>query len=230
MKKLLYLLLSLPAFAGEMNTLTKDEIAQGWQLLFDGKDLSHFRKAKSEEKPGANWQVHEGLLQKMAGARAGDIVTKEKYLDFTFSWEWRISPKGNNGIKYLVDENRKAPGPEYQMLDDAKHPDGKIGPQRQTAALYDIMPPASDKPLKTPGEWNHSLIVVKAMKVEHWLNGVLVLQYELESPELKTAIAKSKFKEIEGFDRKIAGHIMLTDHVDGCDFRNLKILASTEKK
>jgi hypothetical protein len=228
MKALLLLLSTLPLLAGEINTLTPQEKAEGWQLLFNGKDLSNFRRFRSDADPGPGWKIEDGILRKVAKIPGGDIVTKEKYGDFTLSWEWKISPKGNNGIKYLVVEERpSAAGPEYQMLDDSGHRDGKIGPHRQTACLYDILPPAENKPLKPVGEWNHSKIVVKGKSVEHWLNGTRVLAYELESDALKAAIAKSKFAKAKDFDKKVDGHIMLTDHIDECSFRNIKILAGT---
>jgi hypothetical protein len=130
----------------------------------------------------------------------------------------------------VVEERPKAAGPEYQLLDDTGHPDGKVGPKRQTACLYDILPPAADKPLKPVGEWNSSRIVVTGNNVEHWLNGALVLSYQLESEELKAAIAKSKFAKAEGFEKKVEGHIMITDHIDECLFRNIKILPGSAER
>lgn len=231
MKCMIFFLLTLPMLAKEINTLTPEEKNAGWQLLFNGKDLSNFRKFRSDKEPGPGWKVEDGILRKIARIPGGDIVTKEKYDDFTFTWEWKISPKGNNGIKYLVVEERpQAAGPEYQLLDDTGHRDGKVGPHRQTACLYDILPPAEDKPLKPVGEWNSSRIVVTGNNVEHWLNGALVLAYELESEELKAAIAKSKFAKAEGFEKKVEGHIMITDHIDECLFRNIKILPGSPER
>lgn len=225
MRFALLFLFTLPLIAGEINTLTPEEKAEGWQLLFNGEDLSNFRIFGSEAKPGPGWSIEDGILKKTAKVRGGNIITKEKYGDFTLSWEWKIAPKGNNGIKYLVVESRPdAAGPEYQMLDDGAHPDGKNGGDRQTASLYDIIAPAADKPLKPPGEWNLSKIVVNGNQVEHWLNGALVVAYELESTELTEAISKSKFAKAKGFADKTEGHIMLTDHIDECSFRNIKIL------
>ncbi|MES2982831.1 MAG: DUF1080 domain-containing protein [Verrucomicrobiota bacterium] len=230
MKIFFFFLITLPIFAEEINTLSPEEKAAGWQLLFNGKDLSNFRKFRSDAEPGRCWKIEDGILKKLSIIPGGDIITKEKYGDFTLAWEWKISPKGNNGIKYLVLEDRgNFSGPEYQMLDDTGHRDGKIGPHRQTACLYDILPPADDKPLKPVGEWNSSKIVVKGKSVEHWLNGARVLAYELESEELKAAIAKSKFAKANGYEKKIEGHIVLTDHIDECFFRNIKILPGAAK-
>jgi len=224
MKTLLLLLLTLPLSASDLNMLTPEEKADGWELLFNGKDLSNWRTFGTQNRPGPGWNVDQGILKKAAKVPGGNIITKKKFKDFTLIWEWRISENGNNGIKYLIDEKRaKAPGPEFQMLDDSGHPDGKIGPKRQTASLYDIFPPAADKLLKPVGEWNRSRIIVQGNIVQHWLNGAPVLEYELGSPELAAAIEKSKFKNAQGFGTKIEGPIMLTDHYDECSFRNMKI-------
>lgn len=231
MKALLFLALSLPLLGSEINTLTPQEKAAGWQLLFNGKDLENWRVFGTQKPPGHGWKVDEdGVLRKVSKIPGGNIITKNKFNDFTLIWEWKISAKGNNGIKYLVDEMRpNAPGPEYQMLDDFGHPDGKNGQKRLTAALYDIIEPAPEKTLKPVGEWNVSKIIVQGNHVEHWLNGVKVVEYELSSPELIAAIRKSKFKNAKGFDKKIEGHIMLTDHIDECSYRNIKILAGDGK-
>lgn len=222
---LLSLLLSLPLFAAEVNTLSPEEKTGGWQLLFNGRDLSDFRAFGSDAPPGKGWKIEEGILKKLPGVAGGNIITKSTYGDFTLIWEWRISEKGNSGIKYLVDESRpSAPGPEFQMLDDTGHRDAKNGATHQTGALYALIPPSADKLLKPVGEWNTSRIIIKGNRVEHWLNDSPVLSYELGSPELMAAIAKSKFNKAEGFGTKIQGHIMLTDHQDGCEFRNMKIL------
>jgi hypothetical protein len=223
MKTLLALLLALPLAAAEPNTLSPQEKEDGWKLLFNGENLEGWRKINSQDGPGPGWKVENGILMKVSGARGGDIITTDKFTDYELSWEWNLAPKGNNGIKYMVVETRSAPGPEYQMLDDHGHHDAKNGPKRQNAALYDILPPAEDKPNKPPGEWNLSRIIVKGDHVEHWLNGAKVLQYTLGSPELIKAISASKFAKQKDFGMKTEGHIMITDHQDQCSFRNIKI-------
>src|SRR5262249_11964221 len=151
--------------------------------------------------------------------------------DFDLTWEWRISPRGNNGIKYLVTEDRpSAPGHEYQMIDDAENPDGKVGPKHQTASFYDVLPPTmTDKALRPVGQWNSSRVLLQGNHVEHWLNGVKVLEYELGSATVKAGVAASRFRNAAGFGTKIRGHIMLTDHHDECWFRNIKIRALNAK-
>jgi hypothetical protein len=207
------------------NTLTAAEKSAGWQLLFDGKTLDGWRPYRKQAgEPLAGWEVKDGTMHCLPKAKGEQPITVRKFNNYELSWDWKIMPKGNNGIKYFVTEERpKSPGPEYQMLDDAEHPDGKIGPHRQTASFYEVLPPAADKPLRTPGEWNTSKIVVRGKAVEHWLNGKKVLAYELGSEAVKAGIAKSKFKNDPGFGDKIEGHILLTYHNDDCWYKNIKI-------
>lgn len=224
MKLSAILFLALAAISPIHAELTDAEKAAGWKLLFNGKDLTGWRAFNKETPPGPGWKVVDGILTKAPKAQGGNIVTTESFTDYELVWEWKIAAKGNNGIKYLVDETRgSTPGPEYQMLDDSGHPDAKVGPKRQTAALYDILPPAADKKLNAPGEWNESKIIVKGNHVEHWLNGEKVLSYELGSPELKQAISNSKFKAVAGFGDKFNGPIMITDHMDEVSYRVIKI-------
>ncbi len=204
------------------NTLTAAEKKAGWELLFDGKTMNGWRTYG--KKPAGGWEVVDGTLHSIPKVKGAELITEKKYRDFEFSWEWKVAPAGNNGVKYFVTEARpKSPGHEYQMLDDVGHPDSKNGPIRHTASFYDVLPPAADKPLRKPGEWNHSKIVVKGNTVEHWLNGKNVLTYELGSEAVKAGLAKSKFAKEAGFGDKIDGHIMLTYHQDDCWYRNIKI-------
>ncbi len=215
--------------AEALNTLSAAEKQAGWRLLFDGKSLTGWRTYKDGGTIGKGWLIEDGLLKKQAKISGGDLMTVETIEgDWELSWEWRIAKNGNNGIKYFITEARKGTlGHEYQMLDDDGHPDGKIGPHRQTAAFYDVLPPAKDKPVKPIGEWNTSRVVVKGNTVQHWLNGAKVVEYELGSQAVKEAVAKSKFKKIGDFGTKVPGHILLTDHNDECWFRNVKL--RTEK-
>ena len=221
-----FVLVSGPAgfAAAEPNILTAIEQAAGWKLLFNGESLKGWRLYKKATRPTAGWKVENGILKKIAKERGGDIVTEETFEDFDLTWEWRIAPGGNNGLKYLVTETRpSAPGHEYQLIDDQGHPDGKLGAKRQTASFYDVLPPSDDKVLKPAGEWNQSRVLVQGNHIEHWLNGAKVLEYELGSDAVKAALAASKFKNSPGFGAKIKGHIMLTDHADEAWFRDIKI-------
>lgn len=228
-RRLLPLLLLFSALVAqaEPKALTDAERAAGWRLLFDGRTLQGWRafaKPGTTAAIGPGWKVEHGLLKKLAGQKGGDLVTVDSFDNFELSWEWRLEPGANNGIKYLVTEARpQAPGLEYQMIDDESPRWRDLPPKDLTASFYQVLPPAAGKPYRRAGEWNSSRLVVAGNHVEHWLNGVQVLTYELGSAALKTAIAASKFKNQADFGQKIRGHIMLTDHQDEAWFRNIKL-------
>ena len=202
------------------NTLTPEEKAAGWKLLFDGKKTEGWRMYGSETFPEKGWVVENGTLHKQAGIRGGDIMTTSTYENFEFAWDWKLGAKGNNGVKYFIIPERKATvGHEYQMIDDAT----VKSPSSANASFYLVVAPSADKPNKPMGEWNRSRIVVNGNHVEHWLNGQKVLEYECGSKAVMEQITKTKFKKYPGFGEKVAGHILLTDHKDPCWFRNLKI-------
>lgn len=194
-------------------------------MLFNGKSLEGWRNYKKPDGPKKGWIVENGILKLQPNGGGGDIVTVETFEDYDLRWEWRMEAKANNGLKYLVSEQRSAPGPEYQMIDDTLETEAK----RMTASLYDVLPPSKEKSVKPFGEWNESRILVKGNQVEHWLNGKKVLAYELGSPPLKAAIAESKFKEVKTFGEKSKGHIMLTDHHDAVWYRNIRIREITNR-
>jgi hypothetical protein len=215
--------------AGEAaNTLSAQEKKDGWVLLFDGKTLNGWRGYKKTDATDSRWKVEDGLLtvdpgtgQDTHGQR--DIITTATYDRFDLTWEWRVSQGGNSGLKYFVLEDRdSAIGHEYQIIDDERHADAKIGPHRQTAAFYDVLP-AHDRPLKPAGEWNQSRVVSNGTTIEHYLNGKKVLQYDLDSPALRAAIEKSKFKGIDRFGKLQNGFVLLQDHGDRVWYRNVKI-------
>ena len=210
------------------NTLTAAEKKAGWTLLFDGRTVDAWRGYKRPDASESRWKVEEGTLtlppengRDTHGQR--DIISKDTFEQFELVFDWRIAPGGNSGVKYFILEDLdSAIGHEYQLIDDERHADAKVGPHRQTAALYDVLP-AADRPTKPAGEWNTTRIVVRGQTVEHWLNGKKVLQYELNSPDLNAAIAKSKFKSIDRFGKRQNGHLLLQDHGDQVWFRNIKI-------
>jgi hypothetical protein len=215
-----------------VNALTPAERDAGWRLLFDGKTTTGWRGFKKDAFPAAGWAVADGCLNKVATGTgdslgSGDIVTTDTFGDFDLRFEWRISPGGNSGVKYFVTEERAGPiAHEYQVLDDGGHPDAKVGAHRQTAAFYDVLAPsATAKVLERVGAFNRSRVLVRGNHVEHWLNGAKVLEYELGSPELRAAIARSKFKDVAGFGTKIPGRILLQDHGDEVCYRNVKVQA-----
>ena len=237
MKPLLLVLsvaLSLAPASAADNQLTAAEKAAGWELIFDGKSLNGWRGYRLQGLPAnLGWEVTGGTLHAkavkydmsnipMSEFRKSELITERKFNDFELSWDWRIAHAGNNGLKYFVTEDRpNAPGPEYQMMDDANHPDGKSGPTHHTASFYDVLPGAANK-ASPIGEWNTSRIVVRGNQIEHWLNNQKVIGFQLGSPEVKAGLAKSKFKNEPGFGEKITGHIMLTYHGDECWLKNFK--------
>lgn len=196
--------------------------AAEWRELFNGQDLTGWRPYGKKSPPGPGWKVEDGTLHKLAKVRGGDIITDEAFEDFELTWEWRLAPHANSGLKYLVTEKRSnGPGHEYQMIDDKDYV--KSGAKHLTGSFYDVLPPAADRPVKPAGEWNSSRVLIKGNHVEHWLNGAKVLEYELGSEQVKQGVARSKFKRAAGFGEKIKGHIMLTDHGDEAWFRNLRL-------
>lgn len=206
------------------NTLAPEEKAAGWALLFDGISTAGWKSLGGGEFPAKGWAVRDGMLIHGKGGGGGDVVTAEQYEDFTFSWEWRLAEAGNSGVKYNLPEPTKGLGCEYQLLDDARHPDGKQhGTTRQTGALYDVIAPAGAKPAEI-GQWNLSRIVVAGNKVEHWLNGVKVVDFEFGGDALKAAKGESKFKGNAAWGKKTKSPILLQDHGDEVAFRSLKIL------
>jgi 3-keto-disaccharide hydrolase len=200
----------------------------GWISLFDGKSTTGWRGYKKEDATDSRWKVQDGTLTLPAddgkdthGAR--DIITTETFDRFDLTWEWKIAAGGNSGLKYFVLEDMpSAIGHEYQLIDDERHPDAKVGPKRQTASLYDVLVPENRK-MKPAGEWNTSRVVVRGATVEHYLNDSRVLTYELDSPALKSAIQASKFKDVARFGKLQKGHILLQDHGNQVWYRNIKI-------
>jgi hypothetical protein len=221
---------AVAAFGAGLNTLTQQEIAEGWKLLFDGQTTNGWRGYARRDFPTNRWQIEDGCLciEKTGHVDSGDLVTTEKFGDFDLEFEWRISPAGNSGVKYYVKEGKtghSGVGFEYQVLDDNKNEDSLNGPERQAGALYYLFAPNDQKHLKPVGEFNESEIIVRGNHVEHWLNGAKIVEFQLGSPELKAAIARSKFKNIKGYGEKIPTLILLQDHGDPVWFRSLKIRA-----
>ena len=192
--------------------------------LCNGKDLTGWTDAAGKA-PGAGWKVEEGGVIHRTG-QSGDLFTAKEYGDFELSFAWKVAPGGNSGVKYRVQkyEGKGLLGPEYQVLDDDKHPDAKVGPQRRTAALYDLLAAdAAAKKVNPVGEWNVSKIVVKGGSFEHWLNGAKVVAVTVGSQEWQAIHAKSKFKNVRDFATNAKGRIMLQDHGDEVWFKDLTI-------
>ncbi len=211
--------------APQQNVLTPEEAAAGWKLLFNGKNLEGWHGFQNKDAPAQGWVVDHGCL-KCLGQKGGDILTHEKFINYEFAWEWRLSFRGNSGVKYYVDETRTnvrgAIGHEYQTIDNEFFIAEPLNEKKMTGAWYDVMPPDSAKS-KPVGEFNASRIVVRGNKVEHWLNGERVLNYETDSPVSAAAIANSKFKDVPNYAQQFPSPILLQDHESVVWFRNLKI-------
>jgi hypothetical protein len=208
-----------------LNTLTDAEKTAGWKLLFDGKTTEGWRAYRGKEV-GDSWHVEDGalVLKPGSGKRGGDIVTADEYDNFELTFEWKISPGGNSGVMYRVAETRGAPyetGVEYQILDNAKHADGK-NPKTSAASAYALYAPAKDA-TQPVGEWNKSKIIVDGNHVEHWLNGEKVVEYDYASDDWNKRIASSKFKDMKRFGKEPKGHIDLQDHGNEVAYRNIKL-------
>ncbi|MGB5480769.1 MAG: DUF1080 domain-containing protein [Eudoraea sp.] len=218
------------------NQLTIDEEKNGWKLLWDGSTTNGWRGARLDDFPAEGWVIENGELIVLSSggeesSAGGDIVTDDLYGNFEFQLDFKLTKGANSGIKYFVDTDlNKGPGSsiglEYQILDDDNHPDAKLGNHegsRTMASLYDLIKVDPDKPVNPIGEWNHARILSKDNHVEHWLNGMKVLEYERKSDTYKKLVSESKYKIWPNFGEADKGHILLQDHGDRVSFKNIKI-------
>ncbi|MDB4459000.1 DUF1080 domain-containing protein [bacterium] len=191
--------------------------------LLEGSSLDRWSH-KEDKAVTAGWSVKGNELARTEST--GDIYTKYEFEDFEFKWEWKVAEASNSGVKYRMNTYGKSIlGLEYQILDDDAHPDAKKREgRRKSASLYDLFPCNSKKALKPVGEWNQSRILAKGHKVQHWLNGALVVEYNNASDEFIKAVAGSKYAKYEKFGQNLRGKIMLQDHHDPVWYRNLTIL------
>jgi hypothetical protein len=226
------------------NSVSEAERAQGWRLLWDGKTTQGWRGAHKTAFPELGWKVENGELRVLesGGGEAkhgGDIVTLEEFQAFEMQLDFKLTPGANSGIKYFVTEKvdpggGSAIGLEFQLLDDEKHPDAKLGAggNRTLGSLYDLIPrkplPGGLAIVPRVGEWQHARIVVfPDNRVEHWLNGIKVVEYERGSPLFAALVARSKYEKMEGFGMAEKGRLLLQDHGNEVRFRSIKVRSLT---
>ena len=223
------------------NKITIQEKKDGWQLLWDGKTTDGWRGAKLETFPDSIWKINDEELTAFAtGGKesddGGDIVTVKKYSNFELKVDFKLSEGGNSGIKYYVDTELKqgagsSIGLEFQILDDALHPDAKLGSHegsRTVASLYDLIQADPKKIVNPIGEWNHAYIKSVDNHVEHWLNGVKVLEYERKSDAYRELVKESKYEVWPNFGEADEGHILLQEHGYLVAFKNIKIRTNND--
>jgi len=254
--------------SGGVSELTAEEKAAGWILLFDGQSMEGWEDPRAKTPPGDGWVVEDGCLKAVARPRIQeDLLSKQAFGDFELEFEWKISPRGNSGVKYLIqdvvvlEEGKLKPGArrfeelveyelherksgrerieaghqaevytigfEYQLVDDEGHPDARRGPDRQTGAIYGLVAPQQVVPHRV-GEFQRSRIVLRGERVEHWLNGVKVLEASLDSEQVKKRLAdrwgegSEVYRLLTTRPRRPAP-ICLQHHNDEVWFRNIKI-------
>lgn len=229
------------------NALTENEEQRGWKLLWDGQTTDGWRGARMEGFPENGWTIRDGELTVLESggaesANGGDIVTTSLYGNFILDLDFKITTGANSGIKYFVDtglnkEEGSAIGCEFQILDDANHPDAKMGVQgnRTLGSLYDLIPANGQffnsylpvvKYVNGIGRWNRARIVVNDRHVEHHLNGCKVVEYDRGTQQWRALVACSKYAVWPDFGELETGNILLQDHGDEVSFRNIKILES----
>jgi hypothetical protein len=208
--------------AAQDNQLSEQEISQGWELLFNGKDMTKWRNFK-KDNVNDKWQVNDGQMQLLEKG-AGDILTKQRYQNFDLRLDWKISQSGNSGIFILADELGKhiySHAPEIQILDNQRHSDNKLS-TRLSGSLYDMIASPVDSQ-RVAGQWNQVRILLKSQALKVWQNNVLTVDIEVASDAWKTLVNNSKFKSWKGFGTNLSGHIGLQDHDDPVAFKNIKI-------
>lgn len=197
------------------------EASSEWEEITAPENWRNFKA----DTISSQWEYQNGVLQ-LAGRGGGDIVTKKQYDNFELEMEWKISEGGNSGLMFHVVEADSLgatyhSGPEYQLLDNERHPDAKIETHR-SGDNYDLQK-STVETVKPAGEWNKTRLVVNEGKVEHYLNGEKVVEYELWTPEWEEAVANSKFAQFPAYGKAKEGHIALQDHGDQVSFRNIRI-------
>ena len=212
-----------PADEAPLNALTDEERTAGFELLFDSETLAGWRGFQRDSPPLA-WIVEDGTIHFSGSGDGGDLLTEASYGDFELRLQWRVDAGGNSGIFFRIDEKPDRTfesAPEMQVLDNQGHPDGR-NPLTSAGANYGLHAPTANA-VYPAGEWNYVRLVVQGAHVEHWLNGVKIVEYELWTPEWEELVSQTKFAEWPPYGRATAGHIGLQDHGDPVWYRNIRI-------
>lgn len=217
--------------SAQLPKLSTEEVKQGWVLLFDGQSTKGWEKSNGDAFPSSGWVIKNGELSVVLSKDSnggGDIVTLDDYADFEFMTDFKVTVGANSGIKYFFTKYEKGGllGLEYQILDDAVNPDAKLGVNgnRVCGSFYDMIPSSANRKVKPIGEWNTARIISKGKHVEHWLNGVKIIEFDRGSEAYMKALAQSKFKDaVPSFGSVTKGRILLQDHGSEVSFRNIKI-------
>jgi len=226
------------------NTLTAQEKADGWKLLWDGKTTEGWHSTKGDEFPTKSWSLENGEFKVVSSGNAesqagGDIITKDRYANFELTADFKTTKGCNSGIKIFAQPNLSpidkvtgkptsvgsGIGLEFQVLDDENHPDAKLGRNgdRTLGSLYDLIPAPKDKKVMPVGEWNHARIISQGKHVEFWLNGEKTVEFDRGSAAFREAVALSKFKNIPEFGEWADGYILLQEHGSEASYRNIKL-------
>ncbi|MCX6223853.1 MAG: DUF1080 domain-containing protein [Bacteroidia bacterium] len=226
---------TIPEISAISNTLTNQELKDGWKLLWDGKTTGGWRGADKADFPSKGWEIKDNLLTVIEGSGAesrngGDIVTVKKYGDFELTLDYKLTKGANSGIKYYVVEglnsgSGSAIGLEFQLFDDENQMDAKlaVGETHTIGSLYDLIPALADKVVNPVGEWNNARIIAKNNHIEHWLNGKKIVEYDRGTQIYRALVQKSKYASYPNFGEAPEGHILLQDHGGRVSFKNIKI-------
>ncbi len=217
-----FLLLAALGPQSQPNALTQWERSQGFELLFDGSTLRGWVGWRRRDVP-ANWRVEDSSIACVPQGGPGDIRYMDAFADFDLRFDWKIQPGGNSGVFFRASEDHQVPwytAPEYQVLDDWK--DGGKVSQYTAGANYDMHAPIAQVS-RPPGEWNRSRIVAKGAHVEHWLNGVKIVDYDLGSPDWLDRFQRSKYRNMTDYGKRNSGFIVLQDHGSRVWYRSIRI-------
>jgi hypothetical protein len=228
-------LIIMTGCAGTINKLTSDEVAQGWELLFNGKNMDNWRLYNSEGT--GTWHIEKGCLAAdgTGSDSSGYIITRKEYASFDLAFDWKIAPGGNSGVIYHVVESERFPtpyltGPEYQLIDDEGYPDPLEEWQKAGADYAMYLPDPAKKKLNPAGEWNNSRILFDNGHVEYWLNGEKIIEFEAWTPEWFELKNAGKWAHAPEYGLASSGHLCLQDHGYRVWFRNLKIKELPKKE